>query len=575
MKPNLRTFAILGAIGCVLGGILGEFLIPRPVPPAPTPQQPAAIVLVLDASGSMNEQGKLNEVKRAAQDFVARQDLQITQIAVVGFGSDAHLESPLSTNRQDLLRAIQRIQDGGGTMMGEGLQAGLDALGQTNVAARSILLFTDGVPGSTVMPERVARRRALAVAEQIRTQGVRLVAVGTEDANMSFLAELTGSRELVFSTTSGQFDQAFRQAEQAIKQLFGNRAPISTGRALQEAFLWGALVALGLGLVLLIGQNVLTLRGRWFRDLSWVPFGAALLGGVSAFGGQMLLATGSGRGLGWAILGAGAGLFLGLADRSRAKAIRGSLGGAAGGFVGGLVFEWLLGGSGMVARLVGFAVLGAAIGLMVQWAQQAFKSAWLVGLTTGPYEGKEYILAKPVVTVGRSDANDIGLYRERDLPLKAGILRLVQGKWVWEGQTILVNGQGTNQQTLQPGDRLGFGATEFLFQVRGALPPEAKEVWALHGNAQSYALPFPLKQATIGSAKSCEVVVAGIADKHVEIRLGLEGLKLVVLAAPTRLNGQSLKVGQRVALKPGDLLELGTEELALARQRSQPGSNPE
>lgn len=184
--------------------------------------------------------------------------------------------------------------------------------------------------------------------------------------------------------------------------------------------MWGALVALGLGLVLLIGQNVLTLRGRWFRDLSWVPFGAALLGGVSVFVGQLLLAMGSGRGLGWAILGAGAGLFLGLADRSRAKAIRGSLGGAAGGFVGGLVFELLLGGSGTVARLMGFAVLGAAIGLMVQWAQQAFKSAWLVGLTTGPYEGKEYILAKPVVTVGRSDGNDIGLYRERTCRSRPG-----------------------------------------------------------------------------------------------------------------------------------------------------------
>lgn len=571
MKPTLRTFALLGAVGTLLGGLLGEFLIPRPTPQAAT-RQPAAVALVIDASGSMNEQNKLAEVKRAARDFVLRQDLQVTQIAVVGFGSQAHLESPLTQNRQALLEAIERIQDGGGTMMAEGLQAGQDALGQSEVSAQSILLFTDGVPGSTLMPERVARRLALEVAERIRAQGIRLVAVGTEDANLRFLAELTGSRELVFSTTSGQFDQAFRQAEQAIKQLFGNGAPISTGRALQEAFLWGGLVAFGLGLVLLVGQNILTLRGRWFRDLSWVPFGAALLGGASAGVGQLLLVTGGGRELGWAMLGAGAGLFLGLADRSRAKALRGSFGGAVGGFVGGLVFEWLLGGSGTLARLVGFAVLGAAIGLMVQWAQQALRAAWLVGLTTGPYEGKEFILAKPVVTVGRSDVNDIGLYRERDLPQKAGVLRLNQGQWVWEGSTILVNGQGTTQQVLQPGDRLRFGATEFLFQVRGALPPEAKEAWVLHGNQGSYPLPFPLKRAVIGSAQGCEVQVPGMADQHVEIRLDGEGLKLMVRATPTRLNGQSLQVGQRVALKAGDLLELGAEELALARQRNLPES---
>ncbi len=571
MRPTPRTFALLGAVGALLGGILGEFLVSRPQPQA-TLSQPAAIALVIDASGSMNEQNKLVEVKRAARDFVLRQDLQITRIAVVGFGSEAHLESPLSSDRQALLQAIERIQDGGGTMMAEGLQAGLDALGQAEAVARSILLFTDGVPGSTVMPERLARRLALGVAEQIRVRGIQLVAVGTEDANIRFLAELTGSEALVFSTTAGQFDQAFRQAERAIRQLFGNRAPVSTGRALQEAFLWGALVALGLGLVLLVGQNILTLRGRWFRDLGWVPFGAALLGGVSALVGQLLLVTGSGRGLGWAVLGAGTGLFLGLADRSRSRALRGSLGGAAGGLVGGLVFEGLLGGSGTVARLVGFAVLGAAIGLMVQWAQQAFKKAWLVGLTTGPYEGKEYILTKPVVTVGRSDANDIGLYRERDLPLKAGVLRLDHGQWRWDGATILVNGQGTTQQALQPGDRLGFGATEFLFQVRGALPPEAREAWVLHSNQESYALPFPLQQAVIGSGQRCEVRIPGLADQHAEIRLDTEGLKLMVLATPARLNQQSLKVGQRVALKAGDLLELGTEELALARQRNLPGS---
>lgn len=567
MKPNLRTFAILGAIGCVLGGILGELLIPRPAPAPEQAAQPAAIALIIDASGSMDERGKLEEVKRAAADFVARQNLNLTQIAVVGFGNYAHLESPLSREASQLQGAIERIRDGGGTMMAEGLEAGLATLAQTDTRLRSILLFTDGVPGSNQMPEAVARRRALAIADQIRGQGIQLVAVGTEDADIGFLARLTGSRGLVFSTRSGRFDQAFRQAENAIKQLFGS-APVSAGRALAESFAWGLLVAFGLGLLLMLGQNLLTLRGRWFRDLHWVPFGAALLGGVSAFIGQVFLVTGSGRGLGWAILGAGTGLFLGLADRSRAKALRGALGGAVGGLLGGLVFEMLLGGSGTLARLVGFAILGAATGLMVQWAQQAFKSAWLVGLSTGPYEGKEYILAKPLVTVGRSDANDIGLYRERDLPLKAGALRLEQGNWAWDGQTILVNGQAATQQALQSGDRLRFGATEFLFRVRGGLPPEAREAWALHGNLQTYALPFPLKAANIGSGAGCEVVVQakGVATKHAEIRLDSEGLKLTALA-PLEHNGQPLKAGQQVVLKPGDLIRLGEEELALARRR--------
>jgi hypothetical protein len=328
-------------------------------------------------------------------------------------------------------------------------------------------------------------------------------------------------------------------------------------------------MALGLGLLLLLGQNLLTLRGRWFRDITWVPLSAGVLGGLAAFVGQtLLLAAGGGRGLGWTILGAGAGLFLGLADRSRAKAIRGGLGGAAGGLIGGLVFELLLGlGSNAVARLFGFAILGAFVGLMVQWAQQVFKGAWLVGTTTGPYEGKEYILAKSAVTVGRSDGNDIGLYRERDLPLKAGVMKLEAGNWVWQGETILVNGQAATQRVLSSGDRLRFGATEFLFRVKGGLPAEAREAWALHGNSGSYALPFPLKRASVGSARGCAVIIPSLAPTHAEVVLEEDGLKLVVLATPAALNGQALNQGQRVGVKPGDLLRLGDEEFALARQR--------
>lgn len=42
MEPTTRIFALLGAIGALLGGILGEFLIPRPAP------QHAAIALVIE-----------------------------------------------------------------------------------------------------------------------------------------------------------------------------------------------------------------------------------------------------------------------------------------------------------------------------------------------------------------------------------------------------------------------------------------------------------------------------------------------------------------------------------------------
>lgn len=560
MKPNLRTFAVLGAIGCLLGGLLGELLL-RPSGSAPAASGRNAIVLVIDASGSMNDDGKLPEVKRAASSFVRRQNLNQTLIAVVGFGSRARLEASLTSNRAELLSAIERIQDGGGTRMDIGLAEGYSALQSADARGRSILLFTDGQPDNA--------RAALRVGQQIRNQGIGLVAVGTGDANVNFLIELAGSATRVFPASSGQFEAAFEQAERAIRQLFGGGGNVSGAQALWESLLRGGLMALGLAFLLMLGQNILTLRGRWFRDLGWVSLSAAGLGAVSAFVGQtLLLAAGTGRGLGWTILGAGAGLFLGLADRSSAKTLRGALGGAAGGLIGGLIFEMLLSlGLGVAARLVGFAVLGAFVGLMVQWAQQAFRQAWLVGTTTGPYEGKEYILAKPAVTVGRSDANDIGLYREKDLPLKAGALKLEQGQWRWEGEATQVNGQTATSAALSSGDRIRFGATEFLFRVRGGAPSEAKEAWMLQGNRQNYPLPFPLRSVTVGSDVRSGVMIAGLASQHAEVRMGAEGLELKALAEGVQVNGQAVPPGQSVALKPGALIQLGEEELALTRRR--------
>jgi hypothetical protein len=106
--------------------------------------------------------------------------------------------------------------------------------------------------------------------------------------------------------------------------------------------------------------------------------------------------------------------------------------------------------------------------LMLQLAQQALKTAWLSGITTGPYEGKQYILGKPVVTVGRSDGNDIGLYREKTLALKAGAFAFNQGRWTYTGEPIEVNGSSTSSATLTGGDTLQFGNTQFLFEERGA-----------------------------------------------------------------------------------------------------------
>ncbi len=475
LSSSLR-FGYIGAVACVVAAILFELLFPSATT-TPAVNTPQDVALLIDTSGSMRDQGKINEVKRTASDYVAKQP-STTRVAVVRFSSDAEIVSSLGSPIGNHLSAINSFNADGATNMADGLQTAAQALEADagSQKSRTILLFTDGEPGSNLEPADVAKPKTVSAADGIRNQGIRIVAVGTNDADINFLAQVTGDRNLVFATSAGQFSDAFQKADNAIRGLFK-----SSGGSLLEVLggglARGALTALILAAALLIAENVLGLRGRWWRDLAWIPVVAAVLGAGGALIGQLLFGLFGGgtiaRALGWALFGAAAGAMLGLADRSKSKASRGAVGGAVGGFLGGFVFDLLAqglqGGLGeVVARVLGLGALGFAIGLMLQLAQQALKTAWLSGITTGPYEGKQYILGKPIVTVGRSDGNDIGLYREKTLALKAGAFAFNQGRWTYAGEAVEVNGSSTTNAALMGGDTIQFGNTQFLFEERGA-----------------------------------------------------------------------------------------------------------
>ena len=359
-SSSLR-FGYIGAIACVVGAIFFELLFPSATT-TPNVNTPQDVALLIDTSGSMRDQGKIEEVKRASSDYISKQP-STTRVAVVRFSSDAQIVSPLGSSASNHLSAINSFQAEGATNMADGLLQAAQAF-EADIGgkqSRTILLFTDGEPGSNLETSDVAKPKTIEAANEIRAQGIKIVAVGTNDADSDFLAQLTGDRNLVFATTAGQFSDAFQKADSAIRGLFKSSGG-SVLEVLGGGLARGGLIALILAAALLIAENVLGLRGRWWRDLSWIPFVAAALGAGGALIGQLLFGLFGGgsvaRALGWALFGAAAGAMLGLADRSSSKATRGAIGGAVGGFLGGLVFDLLAqglqGGFGeILARVLG------------------------------------------------------------------------------------------------------------------------------------------------------------------------------------------------------------------------------
>ena len=423
--PKLVRFALIGAVGCLVGAAVGELLLAATRPPAGPAQ---AVCLLIDCSGSMLYGGgagegvghKLHEVKAAAEDFVGRHNTPDDRIAVVGFGTRVRRAAKLTADQAALRQAIEELYDGGSTAMDIGLKAAAEELTKSPDAAdapKSILLFTDGQPDN---PEA-----ALAAAKTCREQQLKIVAIGTGDADTEYLGQITGDSKLVFHADAGSFDEGFKQAERAI---YGGSLVEAASRSagfwtsLVRTAGWTALAALGASLALAAGQNRYLHRAAFTpREAAVAAFGGIAAGLVGGAVGQLpyALAAASaalpvvgpvlgwtvaplGRIVGWTILGAlvgrGLAMFIPNLDRRRATA-----GGALGGAAGGITFVVALALGAFVGALVGAAILGAAIGLMLALVEAAYRQAWLE-----VHYGKETITvtlgAEPVRIGGDSRA---------------------------------------------------------------------------------------------------------------------------------------------------------------------------
>lgn len=282
-KPLL--FGLYGAIGCLIAAILlGEPLLAlTKLPPSPPAQKaPQAIVLLIDTSGSMSD-GKLTEVKSAATNFVQRRNLNQDQLAVVNFGLEVKTVSPLTRDANTLTNAIASLSENGGTPMAEGIDKAVGELQSTNLR-RNILLFTDGVPNSPSI--------AQLSANSARNQRINFIAVATDGADVNYLAQLTGDRNLVFYANSGQFDQAFRSAEAAIYKQLVESSPTGDYGVVYSSLRiggWTAFLAMGISLALIMGQNsYMHLPLLTLREGSISTLGSLAAGMVAGGAGQLL-----------------------------------------------------------------------------------------------------------------------------------------------------------------------------------------------------------------------------------------------------------------------------------------------
>lgn len=232
-----------------------------------------------------------------------------------------------------------------------------------------------------------------------------------------------------------------------------------------------------------VGGSIGLLAGQSLYGVMTGP--ANRMGDNSLLGPLGFLLVMLARSAGWACIGFGLGILQGVINGSVQRSRNGAIGGLIGGGLGGFIFQLLnsvanigvdasgrgLGFmlSGELLRLIGLTITGSAIGLFVGLTERAFRQAW-VRVRAGRNEGAEFVLDKPVNTIGRDELSDVPLFGDLAIALKHATIQNERGGYIFTALQAgaFVNNLTASRVPLNDGDVIRIGAKEIEFHQKGA-----------------------------------------------------------------------------------------------------------
>ena len=247
--------------------------------------------------------------------------------------------------------------------------------------------------------------------------------------------------------------------------------------------MWSAVIALFIGLFLGIGEGVF--YGSKEKAFKYGAIGAGVslaLGFISGYLAQWMYSTMLGenpsdiaaafiRGLGWAVMGLGIGVAIGLIKPEKKRMLFCALGGLGGGFLGGFLFNYVCDiiPNDVAARGVAIVIMGILIGVGVGLLEQFAKQAWLK-VIRGEFEGKEYLVFAGTTSIGNNGKNTIVLFKDKlvgphhcDIVLEGSKYVLVDSG---TPMGTIVNGMKTTRHVLRQGDAIAIGNSVLVFNTK-------------------------------------------------------------------------------------------------------------
>jgi len=252
--PALLALLSLAALGLALA---------RPERTIAVEQRQGTVMLVHDTSGSMQatdvSPDRLSAAREAARTLV-RSLPEEFRLGVISFNTRVEQVSEPTTDRDQVLRALDALEVQGGTSMGDGLKLGIDAIrapvigtdGRPQRLPGAIVLLSDGASTKGADPREIAQ-----TAKRFKIP-IYAVALGTQngqlrqpDGSMSPVPPDTATLESIARTTGGRFFTAptARDLEAVYANLGRGLATRKEKQEVTAAFAGGALALLLAGLV--------------------------------------------------------------------------------------------------------------------------------------------------------------------------------------------------------------------------------------------------------------------------------------------------------------------------------------
>lgn len=146
----------------------------------------ACAYLLIDCSYSM-EGSKLSQAKTGSIGFAESAFLKGYSVGVVSFSSQARLVTEPLTDIFKLRERISRLEVEESTNMAEALHLAAEKF-PSPTQGGAVVVVTDGMPDSVDAALKAARR--------LKSLGIDIITIGTDDADQHFLEQIASRKDL-------------------------------------------------------------------------------------------------------------------------------------------------------------------------------------------------------------------------------------------------------------------------------------------------------------------------------------------------------------------------------------------